>query len=235
MWQHRSSRFVTDRGSSNTARYLSGYIVLIIQILLLIANINTALASEQEELRSALKYALVPQSKTLQAFQLVDEVNKPFGVDQLRGKWTFMYFGYMSCPDVCPMTAEELNLVYNKLQSKPAYKQNTQFVFVSVDPYRDTPDGLLEYTQYFSNKLVGLVAPVEKTNVLTEQLGVFHRRLIVEDKKTKDQEYVVEHDADIYLIGPDVKVIAKFTPPHYGKEINQLYILIRDKYAQNKP
>ena len=182
---------------------------------------------EQRELDLALKYALLPKPVGLKPFHLIDQDNKPFGLEQLKGHWTFIYFGYTSCPDVCPMTTDELQLVAKKLAAEPGYRRDTQFLFVSVDPYRDTPDLLGKFTSYFDFKLTGAVAPVEALNELTDQLGVFHRRLIVKDRETKKQEYAVEHSADIYLIDPEAKPIAKFTPPHYGKEISQLYIKIR--------
>jgi cytochrome oxidase Cu insertion factor (SCO1/SenC/PrrC family) len=78
------------------------------------------------------------------------------------------------------------------------------------------------------------VAPVKTLNELTDQLGVFHRRLIVKDRETKQQEYAVEHSSDIYLIDPKGRPVAKFTAPHYGKEIAQLYVKIR-QMAQSKP
>ena len=187
---------------------------------------------EQKELDQALKYALVPKPKGLKPFQLVDFNNKPFGLEQLNGKWTFMYFGYTSCPDVCPMTTDELNIVFNKLTEHPQYQRDTQFVFVSVDPYRDTPELLKDFSKHFPLPLISTVAPVELLNGLTEQLGVFHRRLIVENQITKEQEYAVEHESAIFLINPEAKPIAKFTAPHYGKEIKELYVRIRDL---NKP
>lgn len=181
----------------------------------------------RKELDIALKYALLPQPVALKPFQINDQNDKKFGLDELKGKWTFMYFGYTSCPDVCPMTTDELNIVSNKLADNPHYRQDTQFVFVSVDPYRDTAALLKQFTSYYDFNLMGAVAPVEELNKLTDQLGVFHRRLIVQDRETKQQEYAVEHSADIYLIDPKANFVAKFTPPHYGKEIKQIYVKIR--------
>jgi len=182
---------------------------------------------EQRELDQALSYVLLPKPTSLKPFHLIDQANESFGLEELKGKWTFLYFGYTSCPDVCPMTTDELNMVSKKIATKPGYQRDTQFVFVSVDPYRDTPELLRKFTAYFDFNLLGVVAPVEVLNQLTEQLGVFHRRLIVQDRETNRQEYAVEHSADIYLIDPQGRPVAKFSSPHYGKEIAQLYDKIR--------
>ena len=183
---------------------------------------------EQKELSLALKYSLLSKPLPLKPFQLSDQNNKPFGLEALKGKWTFIYFGYTSCPDVCPTTIDELNLVSKKLASDHRYDKDTQFVFVSVDPYRDTPDALKKFTAYFEFNLLGAVAPVEDLNILTDQLGVMHRRLIVQDRETKQQEYAVEHSSEIYLIDPQGSAMAKFSPPHYGNEIKKLYVKIRE-------
>jgi protein SCO1/2 len=200
---------------------LTGYV--------LFSSIAYAQDQAERELEYALKYALLPKPTGLKPFMLVDQDNKPFGLDQLKGKWTFMYFGYTSCPDVCPMTTDELNIVANKLAAEPDYQKDTQFTFVSVDPHRDTPELMKEFTGYFDFDLIGLVAPVKDLNRLTDQLGVFHRRLIVQDRETKQKEYAVEHSSDIYLIDPQGKFVAKFTSPHYGKEIEQIYVKIRQR------
>ena len=182
---------------------------------------------EQRELELAFKQAVLPTPAVLKPFQLTGQDNKPFGVNELKGKWTFIYFGYTACPDVCPMTTDELNIVSKRLAAEPAYQKDTQFIFVSVDPYRHTPEELAKFTAYFDFNLSGAVAAVESLNELTDQLGVFHRRLIVQDRQTQQQEYAVEHAADIYLIDPQARPVAKFAAPHYGKEIEQLYVKIR--------
>jgi len=188
---------------------------------------------ENKELALALKYALLSEPLALKPFQLNDQNNKPFGLDQLKGKWTFMYFGYTSCPDVCPTTIDELNIVSRKLAEDHRFEKDTRYVFVSVDPYRDTPEMLKNFTAYFEFNLLGAVAPVEDLNKLTDQLGVTHRRLIVQDRETKQQEYAVEHSSYIYLIDPQGRAVARFSPPHYGKEIKQLYVKIRQQQTTN--
>jgi protein SCO1/2 len=209
--------------------------LIVAAVLLLLLPSAYALDQTQRDLEWALKYALLPKPTGLTPFKLIDQNNKPFGLEQLKGKWTFMYFGYTSCPDVCPMTTDELNIVAKKLAAEPDYQKDTQFIFVSVDPHRDTPEQMKEFTSYFDFNLFGVVAPVKMLNQLTDQLGVFHRRLIVQDRETKQKEYAVEHSSDIYLIDPQAKPVARFTAPHYGKEIQQLYVKIREMAQKEEP
>jgi cytochrome oxidase Cu insertion factor (SCO1/SenC/PrrC family) len=192
---------------------------------------SQSLDMPKKELEVALKYALITDPLQLKPFHLKDQNNKPFGLNELKGKWTFMYFGYTSCPDVCPTTIDELNIVSKKLAEDHRYEHDTQYVFVSVDPERDTPDMLKKFTDYFEFNLQGAVAPIKDLNTLTYQLGVLHRLVPVAGGKSKHKEYTVEHSSDIYLINPQGKAVARFSPPHYGKEIKQLYVMIRQLQA----
>lgn len=184
---------------------------------------------EKKELELALKYSLISDPLPIKPFHLSDQNNKPFGLRELKGKWTFMYFGYTSCPDVCPNTIDELNIVSRKLAEDHLFQNDTQYVFVSVDPDRDTPQELKKFTAYFGFNLVGAVGPMKELDKLTYQLGVLHRLVPVKDTRKKPNEYTVEHSSDIYLIDPKGNVVARFSPPHYGKEIKQLYVMIRQK------
>jgi protein SCO1/2 len=206
-------------------------VLLSVNHTVLCAELNS-LGVEKTELELALKYTLLPEPLPLKPFKLSDQNNRPFGVNELKGKWTFMYFGYTSCPDVCPTTIGELNIVSRKLAEDHRYAKDTQYVFVSVDPRRDTPEMLKKFTAYFELSLLGAVAPVKDLKKLTDQMEVKHRRLIVRDPETNKQEYAVEHSSDIYLIDPQGKVVARFSSPHSGKQIKQLYVKIRQKAAK---
>lgn len=199
-------------------------------IILSLCGASAVIAEDTLELKKALKTVEVTDPKILQKFQLLDQHNQPFGLERFSGKWTFVFFGYTSCPDVCPMTADELKSVYKKLDSRSDYVNNTQFLFVSVDPIRDTPETLNNFTGHFSFDLMGATAPLEVLNEFTDQLGVFHQRLILEDKSTKERQYAVEHDSSIYLINPKLEISAIFPSPHYSKELTQLYLVLREKY-----
>ena len=73
--------------------------------------------------------------RTMKAFSMVDQHGAVFKNEQLLGKWSWVFFGYTSCPDVCPTTLQELNFVYDELK---AIDKNAQVLLVSVDPQRET-------------------------------------------------------------------------------------------------
>jgi len=176
-----------------------------------------------------LKQVLIQPPVLLSDFQLVDQNEQVFDKKRLENKWTFLFFGYTHCPDVCPMTLTEMNDMFQTLSITPEYQADTQLVFVSVDPFQDNPKELKEYLDYFTSPIIGAVAPVELLEVLTRQLNANHRRLIVQDSETREKKYVVEHDASIYLIDPETSVRIRFPPPHDSSQLARIYIQFRDQ------
>ncbi len=107
-----------------------------------------------------------------------------------------LFFGYTSCPDVCPTTLAELNLVMNELGDKT---ELVQVVFVSVDPTRDTPEKIQEYVDHFNNGFIGLSGPVEKLEAVWKDYGVFREEV----PSTSALGYIVNHTARVYLVDMD--------------------------------
>ena len=83
---------------------------------------------------------LWPNPKIVQPFSLVDHRGEPFTLEQLKGRWSFLFFGYTNCPDVCPTILSMLDKVAGELGKEPTSSRDVQFLFVSVDPARDTPE-----------------------------------------------------------------------------------------------
>src|SRR5712691_11834726 len=81
---------------------------------------------------------LFPDPKPLAAFAFTDHENREFDLSRLNGKWSFLFFGYTHCPDICPTTRETLARVRETIAKGAAGAKDVQFVFISVDPNRDT-------------------------------------------------------------------------------------------------
>src|SRR5437667_5936390 len=81
---------------------------------------------------------LFPDPKPLTAFALTDHKNRVFDLASLKGKWTFLFFGFTHCPDVCPTTLAELARVHEHIAKNTAGAQAIQLILISVDTHRDT-------------------------------------------------------------------------------------------------
>lgn len=120
-----------------------------------------------------------------------------FRLDGMRGKIVLLFFGYTSCPDICPTTMAELKTALDKIGEENA--RNVQVVFVTVDPERDTPQRVQEYVNHFNKDFVGLSGPESQLAKIWSEYGVF--REIVEG--TSAAGYLVNHTARVTLIDQD--------------------------------
>ncbi len=169
-------------------------------------------------LERATLLAASPQA--LPDFHLVDQDGAPFRNDRLRQRWTLMFFGYTHCPDVCPLTLNELKGMYARLAGTP-YPQDTQVVFVSVDPKRDSPQHLKRYVQYFDPHFLGVTGGEPELASLTRALGIYHA------VNGSGQDYLVDHSAAIVLIDPQARLYALFSAPHQAPVLARDYLAIR--------
>lgn len=154
---------------------------------------------------------LYPDAQPIGAFELTAHDRSPFGPQQLEGKWSFLYFGYTYCPDVCPTTLLELDKL-QKLLTAENLDNDTQYLFVSVDPKRDTPERLAEYTRYFNPKFTGLTGNSEQLAALTKRIGVVYNPVPNES----GTGYLVDHSSSVVLIDPDSQLHAVFSAPQMG-------------------
>lgn len=130
-----------------------------------------------------------------------------FTNDNLKGKWTFVFFGYTHCPDVCPTALSLLRDVRGKVAA--AGGTLPEVVFVSVDAARDTPELLGRYVPAFDPSFKGVTGSDEALAPLVKMLGVFYERHEKEDPRN----YLVDHSAAMYLIDPQGRLKALFMPP----------------------
>jgi protein SCO1/2 len=165
-----------------------------------------------------------PVARDINAFELVDHHNAAFTDITLQGRWSFLFFGYTHCPDVCPTTLSVLNSVAQQLGDDA---RDVRFVFISVDPERDTPEQLARFVSYFNSDFIGVTGNPEAIERLTRQLGVLHMRVAATDNPGS---YLVDHTAGVFLVDPDGKYHAVFMPPLSTEKIVADFIRIREDY-----
>lgn len=141
---------------------------------------------------------LLPQSRSVPALEMTDQNGQPVTMDQLKGKWSLLFFGYTFCPDVCPTTLAQLRQVKSELPKEAA--ERLQVVLVSVDPNRDTPTQLKQYLGYFDTEFRGVTGSLDTTQKLANALSI---PFIPAD--TSKPNYTVDHSGNLALLGPDGK------------------------------
>ena len=146
----------------------------------------------------------LPEPRPLAAFKLTDQRGQPFSRDNLRGRWTLLFTGFTNCPDVCPLTVATMADLRRRLA-----RDDLQFLFVSVDPERDTPEVIRRYIAHFDPGLVGATGTRAAIEGFTAGLGLAQ---VVNPGAGDD--YTVDHSTAFVLIDPEVRLAGYFSAPH---------------------
>ena len=127
------------------------------------------------------------------SFSLTDINNEPITEKSFEGPLTAVFFGFTNCPDICPMTLNNLDQVIEKLDEK----ENKKFkvYFVSIDPERDNPEIIKNYLDSFKNKIYGITGEPQKVFLLSKSWGVLSEKIFNEDGT-----YLINHSSSILLL-----------------------------------
>ncbi len=139
---------------------------------------------------------LLPQSRTLPELSLTDQDGRQVQVNELKDKWSLLFFGYTFCPDICPATLAQLRQLQGQLPQET--RDNLRVILVSVDPNRDTPAQLKKYLDYFDAGFIGLTSDEKTLGALANAVSIPY---IPAD--TSKENYTVDHSGNLVLIGPD--------------------------------
>ena len=176
-----------------------------------------------------LDATVLPAARPLVEFNLFDQNEKPFTPIQLKGQWSFLFFGFTNCPDVCPTTLKVMKDMWKTLPTKMGDKGHPKLYFVSVDPQRDKPETLKQYVQYFNSEFFGVTGKFDELDKLTNQIGILYG--FDEKDGDNDLEYIVNHSAQLILVDPKGRMRAVISPPHEAKTIAANFQTIRTFYG----
>ncbi|WP_080394779.1 MULTISPECIES: SCO family protein [Pseudomonas] len=163
---------------------------------LILSQLLPGSGSEDQAALNDAGIVLLPKSRPLPALSMSDQNGATVALDDLKGKWTLMFFGYTFCPDICPTTLAQIKQIRTELPEKVV--ERMRVVLVSVDPDRDTPQQLKQYLGYFDKQYIGLTAPVADIQTLANAVSI---PFIPAD--TSKANYFVDHSGNLALIGPD--------------------------------
>lgn len=127
-------------------------------------------------------------------FTLTDHEGRPFELASLRGKPVLIFFGYSSCPDVCPVTLSKLSIVSRELGDAA---DDLRVLYITVDPERDTPEVLKEELGNFDLQAIGLTGTREEIDPVVRQYGAYYE--IVPTPESAGR-YTVMHTSTLYAL-----------------------------------
>jgi protein SCO1/2 len=235
-----------------------------IYFLILVAIISAAVffffggKPNMEELKKSVAPAasLYPQAKSVSdKLNLIDDASKKTRLsDVTDDKWALLYFGYTSCPDVCPIDLSKINQASQLMENS----DQLQVVFVSVDPDRDLGN-LDNFAKAFNSSFKGLTAKQDELMSISKALGVYHE--VVQSQETAQEDhsnhnhshdddshkmasdekpssikvahYDVDHTSSYLLFNPELELVALLTNPHEPAPMAEALDKIIEALGQN--
>tara|TARA_B100000965_G_C19242900_1_gene605201 strand:+ start:63 stop:653 length:591 start_codon:yes stop_codon:yes gene_type:complete len=126
-------------------------------------------------------------------FSLKDVNDESITQTSFEGPLTAIFFGFTNCPDICPMTLNNLDLVISKLSVEK--REKFKVFFVSIDPERDSPEVIKDYLDSFENKIYGITGDPKKVFLMSQSWGILSQKIF-----TGDGEYLLNHSSSIILL-----------------------------------
>lgn len=138
-------------------------------------------------------------------FTLIDKDGKTVTWDSFKGRWRIVYFGYTFCPDACPLDMQALMKGFGLFEkSHAAQAAKVQPIFITIDPARDTPKVVGEWTAAFSPRLLGLTGTQAQVDQAAKAFAAYSKK----GQTTADGGYLMDHTRIAYLMDADGKPIA---------------------------
>lgn len=143
-------------------------------------------------------------------FTLTDETGRAVTSDSFKGQWRLMYFGFTYCPDVCPTDTAKLAAGLKLFEAKhPKQAARLQPLFLTVDPERDTPAALAEFTDSFHPRLLGLTGTRPQVDDALKAFRVYAQKV----PGTTPEAYTYDHLAVFYLMDPEGRPVQFLAGP----------------------
>ena len=173
---------------------------------------------------------VLPEPRNTADFALTDQNGNSFSLAGFKGHWSVLFFGYTSCPDVCPNTLYQLQQARKLMLQQQTADKIPRIYLVSVDPERDTPQKLAEYLHYFDPAFIGLSGDEHQLQALALQLGVV---FFVEPHAQGSAQYNVDHSASLLLLDPLGRLHGVMPAPYQASGIAHdiLMVLSQERSA----
>ncbi len=149
---------------------------------------------------------LYTPAKTIAPFSLERADETGLSNADLKGHWSLFYFGDSYCTDLCPAAMGNIVRLYNRLAINPEIQQSLKFIFVSLDPLRDTPERLRSYVTGYHPGFTGVSGSEEAVEALAREFSIYYKQ------QEPDQEgnYRIDHGVTLSLVNPQGKIAAYF-------------------------
>jgi len=170
---------------------------------------------------------LLPEAKPLPELALENHRGEAVVANSFRDHWSLVFFGFTSCPDLCPLELQKLGKVLNLMGAG----DELQVVFVSVDPERDGQEKLADYVGFFHPQIIGLRGSNAELAKFAQFFGAAYDRSVIVDTNLltipaginmptdAGDQYQVNHSTRVFVVNPEGEFIGSFAPPYTAEDI----------------
>jgi protein SCO1 len=198
-----------EPGVRNTLFGIIAFISVMLGLLLASVIIPRPMSAEEA---AKLGYYRFDEPRLISGFVMSDHLGRRADLSNLKGGWSLLFFGFTTCPDVCPTTLSVLNEAISAFDDPPTV------VMVSVDPDRDTPERLAQYVPAFNPEFIGYTGTFEETVKLATQLNIAFGKV----PGLVPGSYLIDHSASLVLIDPDGRYAGFIKAPHNASKIQRV-------------
>jgi protein SCO1 len=203
---------------SSVARTVSLCLVFIALVLGMLVYSKLRVPQLSDEELRAQGVFLLPRPRDIAPFALTDHNGAKFDNARLLDHWTFVFFGFTHCPDICPITMSEMGKAYAQLR-QTGDQAEFQGVLVTVDPERDTADVLGPYAQAFAPEFMGVLGDREAIGFFASQVNAAFGKVPSDD----EAGYTMDHTGNIIIINPMGHYHGFIKLPHKAETIRLTY------------
>ena len=163
---------------------------------------------------------LLPTPRDIAPFSLIDQHGNTFDNTSLKGHWSLLFFGFTSCPDVCPVTLSALAQVEKHLDEsgRKDLLDKLKIYFVSVDPDRDSAAVVAKYVEAFSPHFTGVTGSHDALAAFAQQLNVAFMKV-----PDTNGGYTIDHTGNIVIVDPKGRYAGFMKLPHQPDRILMAY------------
>jgi protein SCO1/2 len=151
---------------------------------------------------------VLPGSRPLPALSLTNQDGTQLGPDFFKGGWTIVFFGFTTCPDICPTTLATLSTATRQLSDLPP-AERPRVLLITVDPERDEPAKLAAYVRFFDPAFLGATGDAKSVAAAAAAFGVPFARVSL-----PGGGYTMDHGSGVFFVAPTGAIAAYSSAPH---------------------
>ena len=151
-----------------------------------------------------------------------ESIDGDVSLSDFKGKLVLLYFGYTSCPDICPTSLTTMKFALNELDDDQLAQ--IQPIFYSVDPERDSLQQLQIYSQFFSPLILGMTGSRQQIDNAIKQYGAYYRMV---DQPDSAMGYTVDHSSKIYLIDQQGEFLGTVSHNNPNQLVERIHSILK--------